>query len=457
MKKELIRICEGEVQSKLGKNVLDVNLLMREGECINLIGSETSGRRTLVRLLAGENRLLSGSLRVHGELLKDYSRNILENKGIYYINTWQPFINALNLAENFFLMRHSQMRKTFLNKKAIRLRMQQVLDEYQLDYKADCDIKTLSQLDRLLLNIVKSVDQGANLIVLDEVTLGLTMAEIEQLLNLIRKLKNDGIGIIISDNWSNCFDEISDCLVLMQDGRFMRKLYSSDEFLQQNSILHYSSNYRILHNKDFQQNKLTNRKMTLHLQYQHIRYPIECYEGESILLHSVDQQVLKECWQSLISTKSLCQITFSDEIVNFHGPECLIKSKIAFWDAERPNTLLMDNLTSWENILLPSMKRISSYGMWKKNGDRIFFDRGFWGEKSPNDEEITKVEILCNRWKLFHPRVLFMHNVFSTADRKGREEILNFINELNTRDTTVIIFEAADKFLHEYTDKDIAL
>ena len=106
--------------------------------------------------------------------------------------------------------------------------------------------------------------------------------------------------------------------------------------------------------------------MTLLLEYRDIEFSIDCWEGQSVLLHSFDHQVLEGCWESLTLEHSRCRIRFADETVDFAGPAALLRRRIVFWDADRPETLLQENLTPEENILLPSMPRISPQGMWQK-------------------------------------------------------------------------------------------
>lgn len=460
MKKELLRISGGEIRTPAGESIRDIHLLLREGECVSLVGNESSGRGQLARLFAGEGSLLCGRLWVQGRELRDYSRPAMEARKIYYLNTRQPFMDCLNLAENFFLMRHSRMNKTVLNQHAIELRTQQVLAEYGLAYRADCNVRTLSQLDRLLLGIVKAADQGADIIVLDEVTRGLPLPQIRQLLELLRRLKERGIGLLISDNWCNWFEEIADCLVLLQDGQIIRKLYDPVEFDQQEALLHYPPARGAAAQVQPLQEGMCRQKMTLLLEYHGIEFPIECCEGQSVLLHSFDHQVLEECWKSLISEHSRCRMQFPEKTVRFAGPAALLRDRIAFWDADRPETLLLENLSAEENILLPSMPRISRHGMWQKNARRILTDVNFWGrEMLPDDAKKTfsKLDILCGRWKLFHPQVLLLHNAFSATDCEGRTVLLQYVRELCERNTTVILLEAADAFLRGFTDKDVAL
>lgn len=460
MKKELLRISGGEIRTPAGESVRDIHLLLREGECISLVGNESSGRGQLARLFAGEGSLLRGTLWVRGRAMQEYSRTAMETQKIYYLNTHQPFMNCLNLAENFFLMRHSRMNKTVLNQHAIELLTQQVLEEYGLKYRADCDVRTLSQLDRLLLGIVKAADQGASIIVLDEVTRGLTLPQIRQLLALLCRLKEQGIGLIISDNWCNWFEETADCLVLLQDGQIIRKLYGMEEFVQQETLLHYTPTRKVDAKVRSLQEGEHRQKVTLLLEYRDIEFSIDCWEGQSVLLHSFDHQVLEGCWESLTLEHSRCRIRFADETVDFAGPAALLRRRIVFWDADRPETLLQENLTPEENILLPSMPRISPQGLWQKNGRRILTDESFWGQNMLREEgqkPLSKLSVLCSRWKLFHPRVLLMHNAFSASDRDGRAALLRYVNELCERNTTVILLEAADEFLRGYTDKDVAL
>lgn len=121
---------------------------------------------------------------------------------------------------------------------------------------------------------------------------------------------------------------------------------------------------------------------------------------------------------------------------------------------------MQENLTLQENILLPSMQRISRCGFFERAAKRVFSDREFWRSRLPGETEPDSVKtarVLADRWLFFHPRVLFIYNVFSSSDYTVRRILQQFVQDLCARGTTVVLLETADHSCRSFVNAEISL
>lgn len=425
MKEELLKLSHWHMKSAGHGTLTDINLLLRAGECVSVSGSENSGRKLLAEMFDGKGVFVSGEAWVCGQKITDFHPQKLERSGVFYLGNDPAFMDCMDLAENFFLMRRSSHNKILLNNRAVHLRTAQVLRDFAMRYDVTSPTSRLHHLDRLLLSIVRAVDQGAQLIVLDDMTKGLNVPQIHSLLALLGLVKERGVALLIADNWSNWFEPLSDCILLCQDGCIERKIYDQTSPRSRALLQKWTQDAKPEAKTDTAKPKA--ETITITLEYAGVTMPLRFEAGTAVLLSSYDEQVLHGCWQSLTQEKSRCTLQIGEKTLPFRGLADLRRHRIAVWDGTAEPPALQENLTLQENILLPSMQRISRCGFFERAAKRVFSDREFWRSRLPGETEPDSVKtarVLADRWLFFHPRVLFIYNVFSSSDYTVRRILL---------------------------------
>ena len=406
----------------------------------------------------GKGVFVSGEAWVCGQRTTDFHPQKLERSGVFYLGNDPAFMDCMDLAENFFLMRRSSHNKILLNNRAVHLRTAQVLQDFAMRYDVTSPTSRLHHLDRLLLSIVRAVDQGARLIVLDDMTKGLNVPQIHSLLALLGLVKEYGVALLIADNWSNWFEPLSDCILLCQDGRIERKIYDQTSPRSRALLQEWTQDAKPDAKTDTAKPKA--ETITLTLEYAGVTMPLHFEAGTAVLLSSYDEQVLHGCWQSLTQEKSRCTLQIGGKTLPFRGLADLRRHRIAVWDGTAEPPALQENLTLQDNILLPSMQRISRCGFFERAAKKVFSDREFWRSRLPAETEPDSVKtarVLADRWLFFHPRVLFIYNVFSSSDYTVRRILQQFVQDLCARGTTVVLLETADHSCRSFVNAEISL
>lgn len=203
----------------------DVSLSVRKGEIHALIGENGAGKSTLMNVVAGIYKQTSGEIFINGERAEFNSPNDALNKGVGMI--YQHF----KLAENMTVLENiigGTSRKLFIGKKELTGRIETLFEETGMKVPLTKPVRDLSISEKQMVEIVKVLYRGADLLILDEPTAVLTPQETEKLFDVIRKMKANGHTVIIITHKLNEIMEISDRITVLRDGKMITTVNSGD-------------------------------------------------------------------------------------------------------------------------------------------------------------------------------------------------------------------------------------
>ena len=196
----------------------DVNLDLKKGEVLALVGENGAGKSTLINVLGGIHMRDQGEIFIEGRDAGITSILSARDAGISIVHQELVLVPHLSIAENIFINR-IPMKNGMVDYKTMYRRAQGFIDDLELDLRAKTKVMELSIAQQQMVEIVKAVSFNAKIIVMDEPTSSLTDKETVALFDSIRKLKARGIGIIyISHRLSEIY-EIADRVTILRDGQ----------------------------------------------------------------------------------------------------------------------------------------------------------------------------------------------------------------------------------------------
>lgn len=220
-KDEYIFECEGIYKAFGGTQALaDVQLHVKKGEVIALLGENGAGKSTLMKAVIGLHQPDAGTMTFEG---KPYSaRGPVEamHAGISMIHQELNPEPHLTIAESIFLKREST-KGIFLDKKAQNERAQKILDQFGFAYPATTMMRNLTLAQMQMVEIIKAVSCDAKMIIMDEPTSSLDSEETEHLFATIRDLKSKGVSIIYISHRMDEIFEICDSVAVFRDGTYV--------------------------------------------------------------------------------------------------------------------------------------------------------------------------------------------------------------------------------------------
>lgn len=194
-----------------------VSLQLKKGEVLCLCGENGAGKSTLMKILAGVETPTGGEIRIDGQTVHIAKPTDAFEHGISMVHQELIQIEQMTIAENIYVGRY-QTRGGFIDKKKLRQNTKQLLERLGVSYDPDSLIRQYSIAKRQIIEIAKALSHELSIIVFDEPTAALTIEETENLYRIIRKLKEEGVAVILISHRMEDIFAVGDRVTVLRDG-----------------------------------------------------------------------------------------------------------------------------------------------------------------------------------------------------------------------------------------------
>ena len=222
-----------------GVKALDnVNLKVEEGEIHALVGENGAGKSTLMNVLSGVYPFGSytGDIIYNGEVCKFHDIKQSEEKGIVIIHQELALIPYMTIGENLFLG-NERGKKAAINWDETYRLAEKYTKQVGLTDSVRTYIKDIGVGKQQLVEIAKALAKNAKLLILDEPTSSLNEADSQALLDLLLKLKKEGLTSIIISHKLNEVSYVADKITVIRDGSTIETLTKGvDDFSEERII-----------------------------------------------------------------------------------------------------------------------------------------------------------------------------------------------------------------------------
>ena len=200
-----------------------VELELKSGEILGLMGENGAGKSTLMKILGGVHNPTSGKIIVENKEYEKLTPNEAKKIGIGFVHQELNLAESLSVAENIFIGRLPIKKGAF-----------KIIDYDKLYRDSDlilkqlgCDIspkkkkKNLSTAKKQMVEIAKSISLNCKILILDEPSTSLSNEDVNKLFNIMRTLKEKGVGLIYISHRFNEIFEICDRSTILRDGTYV--------------------------------------------------------------------------------------------------------------------------------------------------------------------------------------------------------------------------------------------
>src|SRR5918999_71333 len=199
----------------------NVDFDVSSGEVMALVGDNGAGKSTLIKSVAGIYALDEGELLFEGEHIEIHSPREAARLGIEIVYQDLALCDNLDVVANMFLGRERTQNGFVLNESSMELTSRETLDELHVTTLRSVRqaVAGLSGGQRQAVAVAKAVMWNSRLVILDEPTAALGVAQTRQVLDLVRRLAERGLGVvIITHNLHDVF-EVADRITVLRLGR----------------------------------------------------------------------------------------------------------------------------------------------------------------------------------------------------------------------------------------------
>ncbi len=208
----------------------DFSLEVRPGEVVGLVGENGAGKSTLMNILGGVIEPDRGTIEIDGIAHPSLSVAQSMAAGIAFVHQELNLFDNLNVAANVYIGREPR-KYGFLqlvDDDKLQKAVQPLLDRLGATFSPATPVARLSLAQQQIVEIAKALSLQSRLVILDEPTSSLPIAETEKLLEVIAGLKSQGISVIFISHRLNEVVEASDRVLVLRDGNLVGALEGAE-------------------------------------------------------------------------------------------------------------------------------------------------------------------------------------------------------------------------------------
>lgn len=212
--------------NRISKSFGDIPVLfsidfdVKPGEVHAIIGENGAGKSTLIKILSGIEQPTSGAIHFSGQPVTLPSSKDAEAMGIVLIHQELNLAEHLTVADSIFLGRELK-KGIFLDVGEMRRRAAAVMETLHVHVDPDARISTLSVADKQMVEIAKAISRDARVLIMDEPTAVLSVAETRTLFEQIRRLTARGVAVIFISHKLDEIMELAARVTVLRDGQLI--------------------------------------------------------------------------------------------------------------------------------------------------------------------------------------------------------------------------------------------
>ena len=203
----------------------NVELNVKPGEILALLGENGSGKTTLMNMLSGIYKPDSGQIFVDGKEVSIDSPEDAKKLGIGMVHQHFKLVDVFSAADNIWMGRE---KAGFTLKKDRYSEIETMAKKFGFDIDPRKKVYNMAVSEKQTLEIIKVLYYGAKIIILDEPTAVLTVQEIDKLFRVLRRMKDEGHSIIIITHKLNEVMEISDRVAILRKGEYITTVNTNE-------------------------------------------------------------------------------------------------------------------------------------------------------------------------------------------------------------------------------------
>ncbi|GLI06691.1 ribose import ATP-binding protein RbsA [Paenibacillus tyrfis] len=439
-----------------GVRVLDqVTFNLTGGEVHALMGENGAGKSTLMKILGGIHRRDGGTVILKGTPCEITSPSMAQSLGIAMIHQELNLIPHLTVMENIFLGREfTYGRSGMINWGKMRQESVRFLSQLGLSIDPGIIAGELSVGQQQMIEIAKALSMNAEILVLDEPTAALTDREIEALFTVIESLKAKGVGMIyISHRMEEIF-RICDRVTVMRDGHTVGTDRVADTNIDKLVKMMVGREIKDRFPKidvAVGEPKLEIKGLSLPGKLQDISFAVRSGEivGIAGLMGAGRTELAKALFG--VTPARHGEIRVDGRPVAIRKPVDAIRAGIALVTEDRKDEGLLLNLSVKDNISLPNLKDVSSFGFVSRSKETGISDRLISQLliKTPNGEQKVgslsggnQQKVVIGKWLETNPQVFILDEPTRGVDIGAKKEIYDLMNQLVSRGVAILMISS---------------
>lgn len=457
------------------KALNDVSFELAKGEIHSLMGENGAGKSTLIKVLTGVYDIDDGTILLDGKQVEFHSTSDAQNSGISTVYQEINLCANLTVAENIYIGREPKKGNS-IDWKKINQDAEKLLDSLEIHIDVERKLSDYSVAIQQMVAIARAVDTSKGILILDEPTSSLDTNEVQQLFNIMRKLKAAGMSIIFVSHFLDQIYEICDRVTILRNGCFVgtynvdslsridlvSKMMGKDldELAKLNDIKKSSekqiSGENLLETHQYGKRGIINP------------YNLSLRKGEVLGLAGLLGSGRSETASLIFGINKADHGTMKigNKTFSYIYPKKAIAESFGFCPEDRKAEGITGELTIRENIILAlqSRKGIFKYILMKKQQEIAQKYIDLLSIKATGTEQRVdqlsggnQQKVILARWLATDPQLLILDEPTRGIDVGAKSELQKLIIKLSNHGMTILFISSELKELVNCCDRIVVL
>ncbi|MGO1543263.1 MAG: sugar ABC transporter ATP-binding protein [Gulosibacter sp.] len=438
--------------------VKDVDLDVRVGEILGLVGENGAGKSTLLSMLSGTLRPDAGTINLNGTETEFDSYHQSTLNGVFRVFQHQALVPNITVAENVFLAQEKQFTKFgLLDHKRMVAETRKVFEDFGVELDPKATLSSLSFAERQVVEIVRCLAQARLLgvehpvILLDEPTSALTRGQIDFFFDFVNRIRNRSAQVFVSHRLEEIV-ALCDRLVVLKDGAVVAENSAPRELdeskIHSMMVGREISMYARTHVKRDHGEKALELANFTSSTFHDVSFEIE--KGEVIGVAGVVGSGKSHLGRAIFELGEGCSgtILINGEVPRNTGPRAGIRSSVGYVPTERHREGIVMSLSVAENLSLPFIGAAI--------GGNVVDTRKEYREaksaieklkiKTPSARTLIRnlsggnqQKVILSRWLALESKLLVLDNPTNGVDVGAKGEIYEIIDQLAASGVSVLL------------------
>lgn len=433
-----------------------INFSLELGEVHALLGENGAGKSTLIKVLGGIYQPDSGKIRINGNEVQIHGVPEARENGIGIIHQEIVLVPYLTVAQNLFLGREIVTKFGTVDFEEMNRKATEMIASLGVNISADSMIEDLTIAQQQMIEIVKAVSFNGKIIVMDEPTSSLSNEEVEQLFEIIARLKEKKVSIVyISHRMEELF-KISDRVTVIRDGVYVGSKKTKDTnpgelvamMVGRDLASFYERDYHDLSKADV---ALEVKNLTKNGVFSNVNFKV--HKGEILGFSGLVGAGRSEIMESIFGATQFDsgELYLHGKPIKFKNPMQAINAGIALVPEDRKKQgLVLCNSVGF-NMILSSLRFYMSGLAISQNKSAKVIDK--YATKLRLKAASTEIEVgrlsggnqqkvVLGKWLATKPDVLILDEPTRGVDVNAKFEIYSVINELANEGIAIIMISS---------------
>ena len=433
----------------------DVSFDLKAGEVHALIGENGAGKSTLIKVLGGVYFQENGDVVIDGQIQKFICAQDSIKAGVGIIYQEFNLVPTLSIAENIFLGKEMKKPGKRLNRSEMIRQAQELMETLGFE-NMDCskNVQTLSVAQQQMVEIGKAIFNDSKILVMDEPTAVLTDKESKYFFDMVKKLKEKGVGIIYVSHRLEEVLELSDRITVLRDGECITELDNSKKTVTKEKLVNLMVG-RTLEQYYPNRESCTSEEIVLSVEeltrkdsYRKISFQVK--KGEILGITGLVGAGRTEVVKSIIGAMKYDsgEVKLNGKPVHFLSPHDAIQEHIAFIPENRKEEGLFLDTSIANNMFMANYNRISRKGILRKKLKKNFLNTFFSKlDIRPNDPEKpardfsggNQQKAILAKWMAIEPTIMILDEPTRGIDIGAKAEIYKLMDNLSKKGCSIIM------------------